>query len=119
MQTELQAGIDRNIKRNLGVFSVPAYLSKGDSYDKYGPGGFANQPQLSPGASAALVRYPSCFLPVIVTTVLTTVAVARAVLALSVGRVPPFASTRAAIVLQASLRWVALGRAVPASGLAT
>ena len=31
-----QSEINRNIKRNLGVFTVPTYLYQKDPYDKYG-----------------------------------------------------------------------------------
>ena len=31
-----QSEINHNIKRNLGVFTVPTYLSQQDPYDKYG-----------------------------------------------------------------------------------
>jgi hypothetical protein len=31
-----QSEINRNIKRNLGVFTVPTYLYQADPYDKYG-----------------------------------------------------------------------------------
>ena len=44
---EAQALIDRNIRRQLGVFSVPSYLSTGDPADKYGPEAHTNRAHLS------------------------------------------------------------------------
>jgi len=42
---ETQALIDRNIRRSLGVFSVPTYLSNGDPADKYGTNANCNRAQ--------------------------------------------------------------------------
>ena len=55
-ESETQEHINRNIRRSLGVFSVPVYLSNGDPADKYGAGANSNRarPSLRDGLQAAV-----------------------------------------------------------------